>query len=88
LSLFIIPKTSVVFVLNLLTDLGKLISWEISEKFPANIERFEDGSLLIFILGNELFFEPVMELEDLSIIWSKSFLTDDSLHGNSILTWA
>lgn len=59
---------------------------EEGEKLPSLVEGGEDGSVFVVTLLDELSFESVVELEVELVIWGQSFLTDDGLHGLSILT--
>ena len=59
---------------------------EEGKKFPSLVERSKDGSVFVVTLLDELSFKSVVELEVKLVIWGQSFLTNDGLHGLSILT--
>ena len=82
----LVGTAGIILILDFLADSGKLISGEVREELPADIERLEDSSLLILTLGDEELLELVVELENLLVLSSESLLTDDGLHGNSVLT--
>ena len=76
----------VIFILDLVSDLGELLSLEKRQKIPSFIKRIKDSSVFIIALVYKLFLKSVMELKIKLIFISKSFLTDDSLHGLGIFT--
>lgn len=67
-------------------DFVKSFGSEKGKKLPSLVERVKDGSVFVVTLLDELVFESVVELEVELVIWGQSFLTNDGLHGLSILT--
>jgi len=59
---------------------------EETEEGPSKIQTLEDISCIVRTLLKELTFKLFKELKIKSIIISKSFLTNDCLHGLSIFT--
>lgn len=55
------------------------------EQLPTDIQRLEDGPILVIALGNEIFLELGQELEVEQIVRGKSFLTNHSFHGLDVL---
>lgn len=86
LIVVVVGTAGIEFLLELLIDSSQLISGEVREELPADVERLEDISLLVLTLGDEELLELVVELQHRLVISSESLLTDDGLHSNSILT--
>ena len=73
-------------ILDLVVDLGELLLLEEGEKVPSLVQRFEDGSVLVVVLVDELLLESVMELQEESVFVCEGLLTDDCLHCLGIFT--
>ena len=59
---------------------------ENTQQLPANVERFEDRSILVASLRNKVLLELGEELEIEKIVRCKSLLSYDGLHGQDVLT--
>lgn len=56
------------------------------EQLPANVQGFEDGTVLVVALGDEVLLELGKELEVEEIVGGEGLLTDNGLHGLDVLT--
>ena len=71
---------------DLLVDLGQHTFLEEAEQVPSGIQGLEDGTATVLALLQEVSLELVEEDEEVLVISGKGVLTDDGLHGKSILT--
>uniref|UniRef100_A0A2M4D215 Putative secreted protein n=1 Tax=Anopheles darlingi TaxID=43151 RepID=A0A2M4D215_ANODA len=59
---------------------------EDTQQLPADVERFEHGTVLVVALRDEVLLELGQELQVQQIVGRQGFLTDHSLHGLHVLT--
>lgn len=59
---------------------------EDTQQLPSDVQRLEDGAVLIVALSDEILLEFSQELQIQQVIGRKSLLTDDSLHGLNVLS--
>ena len=77
--------SSVELVKVLLIDLLEKFIGEQSKQLPAEVERVEDVTSIVGALSEEFVLELVQEFKEQLIILCQGFLTDDGLHGQSVL---
>ena len=54
---------------------------EDAQQLPANVERLEDGAVLVVALRDKVLLELGQKLQIEQIVRSESFFADDGLHG-------
>lgn len=75
----------IVLGLGVIRDSRDLLLREQSEKLPSLVQGVEDGPVLVEGLLDELALEPVVKLQVVVVLLRQGVLTDDGLHGLSIL---
>jgi hypothetical protein len=70
---------------DLLVDLGEHALLEETKEVPGRVQRLEDITTTILALLEEVSLELLKEDEEVLIVGREGVLTDDSLHGQSIL---
>jgi hypothetical protein len=58
---------------------------EDTQQLPANVQRLEDGTVLVVALGDEVLLELAEELEVEQVVGGERLLADHSLHGLHVL---